>query len=473
MEFVQQGLASLRIDEPAAAERRSSIRDEALRSRARTEGDVLVERIKRALNSFKIKASPKQAEFQRNCLASLLPYLYGNEWDRNSREILARHNLQDACPIAAFIAARSDGKTIAASMMLAALLYVCPERRMLIGLFAGYQSQTSAIVSRVYEFLLELEGGQSMAEKSDKVLRVWPQGASHRNTPPSVLMAKSSNADAARGMQPNIILVDEAHFVANPYYFNVILPMVMANKRVLWMITSPSARRGVFETLVTGKDRKGRPLAAVTKTETCGCGNVCSHRLVRALVHKTDPRKSDAMREVYASNPDARARELQGIADHELRNVFEEDTVEYALRHHVELVNPVPYVFVGVDPSGAGENSKTAWVIFTFQDENIVVRAPRLGSVVGRPVAARPLCGKPAPGVVDLVHVALAHLHHEVEGVVIVGARRLGRGHAGRHLLVEVDAHAVVQVEPERVEAHGHAALGHPYAHGVRENDER
>jgi hypothetical protein len=170
----------------------ASIREDALSRKARSEGDIVVEKIKQALRSMKIAPSAKQAEFQRACLASLMPYIYGNEWDRSSREILARHNLTDACPIVAFIAARSDGKTIAASMILAALLYVCPERRMLIGLFAGYQSQTSAIISRVYEFLLDLEGGQTMAEKSDKVLRVWPRGASHRNTPPSVLMAKSA-----------------------------------------------------------------------------------------------------------------------------------------------------------------------------------------------------------------------------------------------------------------------------------------
>jgi hypothetical protein len=369
MEFLRRGLKRVRADVDIPEDDQ----EEAIRD-AVSEGDILLEKIRTAMRRMGITPSAKQAEFQRGCIASLLPLLYGNEWDRNAAGILRRHNLENAEPVVAFIAARSDGKTIAASMVMAAFLHTCAHKRWIVALFAGYQRQTSAIIDRVYEFLLALPGGQEMTEKAKEALRIWPRGASHRNTPPTLLVATSNNAESARGLQPNVIMVDEAHFVANPSYFNVILPMAMANRRVLWLFSSPAPGRNVFELLTTAKDKRGNPIAVVTKTDACGCKGSCKHRLVRPLVHKTDRRKAEIMRVIYANNPDARARELQGMADRESTNVFDEDKVDFALRQHEPLSTPVPYVFVGVDPSGGGENSKTAWVIFTFQGEHVVVR---------------------------------------------------------------------------------------------------
>lgn len=447
--------------------------------RAHFPGDDAVARIESAIQAMGrgpngVIASVKQAVFQRDCVASLFPLLYGRDWDANAQDIMRRHGRTTVPSYTAFIAARSDGKTVAVSMVLAALLYSCSDMALTIGIFAAFQKQTSMLIENVHRFVLLLPDGAKMCERSQKELRVWPRGASHRETRPSTLMAKSSNADAARGLQPDIIVVDEASFVNDNYWYRVILPMTMADRRVLWAITSPTGQQNLFHAMTTKKLPNGQPLCAVTKPETCGCGPACNHRLLRPLVHKSDPRKADAIKVLYARNAAARAREVMGATDIEATNVFDEAQVDRALRSRDDVTDPVPFIFVGIDPSAGGEGSRTACVIFTFQNDKVVVRTQAetqsvsmgsgcggggggggrmVGQVVDGAIAACPCERVKLAAIVELHGVEEAHLTHKLERVTIVRRRVLRGRHTEPDLVVQQDREAVSHHAPKCVQA--------------------
>jgi len=362
--------------------------DECEETHARFAGDDAVDKIKAAIRKMGdgprgIHPSVKQSEFQAGCIASLFPLLYGTDWDRNAELIKKRHDVTDVMSFSAFVAARSDGKTAAVSMVLAALLYAIPERQLVVGIFAMVQRQTSMLIDKAYEFISMLPGGSEMTEKSEKQLKVWPRGASHRTTLPSVVYAKSKEENAARGLQPHLIIVDEAWFVPDRYFYNVILPMVLVDKRVLWAITSPTSVDGVFCTLVNLRGPDGKPVCASVRTDACSyCpgGPGCPHRLVRPLAHKADPKKADIMRMLYGRNKAIYQRELAGMASREDTSLFDKADITTMFATQIELKNPAPFIAVGIDPSGGGD-SKTAWVIAVFQDETFVVSHPLLFTV--------------------------------------------------------------------------------------------
>jgi hypothetical protein len=313
-------------------------------------------------------------------LASLLPYIYGDEWEFRRASVNARLGYTLNTAFVAFVAARSDGKTVAASMFLAAVLYALCDRCVTVGVFAMVQGQTTLFLERTRDYLCLLPGGEEMFEFSTKQMRVYPRGTSHSSQTFAVMYAKSQNADAARGLQPNITVADEAGFIPNRTYFGALLPMVNADRRVWWTVTSPTDNPGVFKTLVTRTLRNGDPLCAVIRSQTvcaeCAAEGLktCGHVLKMQLSHKTDPFKREAMTILYEHSAADRARELGGLIDMTTRNCFDLDAVDRALRHQVTVRNPIPFIFVGVDPSGGGSSSETAWVVATFQDDSYVVR---------------------------------------------------------------------------------------------------
>lgn len=327
-----------------------------------------------------VRPSLPQRQTHRAMLASLLPYIYGDEWEFRRADVNARLGFILNTAFVAFVAARSDGKTVAASMFLAAAMYALCDRCVTVGIFAMVQPQTTLFLERTRDYLCLLPGGEDMYEFSSKQLRVFPRGTSHSSQTFSVMYAKSQNADAARGLQPIITVADEAGFIPNRTYFGALLPMVNADRRVWWTVTSPTDNPGVFKTLVTRTLRNGDPLCSVIRSQTvCGeCAaeglKTCGHVLKMQLSHKTDPFKREAMSILYEHSAADRARELGGLIDMTTRNCFDRDAVDRALRHQVSVRNPVPFIFVGVDPSGGGTGSETAWVVATFQNDSYVVR---------------------------------------------------------------------------------------------------
>jgi hypothetical protein len=347
--------------------------------------DAVVATIQDALDRISkhpngVRPSLPQRQTHRAMLASLLPYIYGDEWEFRRADVNSRLGYTLNTAFVAFVAARSDGKTVAASMFLAAALYALCERCVTVGVFAMVQTQTTLFLERTRDYLCLLPGGEEMFEFSTKQMRVYPRGTSHSSQTFAVMYAKSQNADAARGLQPNITVADEAGFIPNRTYFGALLPMVNADRRVWWTVTSPTDNPGVFKTLVTRTLRNGDPLCAVIRSQTvcseCAAEGLktCGHVLKMQLSHKTDPFKREAMAILYEHSAADRARELGGLIDMTTRNCFDRDAVDRALRHQVTIRNPIPFIFVGVDPSGGGSSSETAWVVATFQDDSYVVR---------------------------------------------------------------------------------------------------
>jgi len=347
--------------------------------------DAVVAAIQDALDRISkhpsgVRPSMPQRQTHRAMLASLLPYIYGDEWEFRRASVNARLGYTLNTAFVAFVAARSDGKTVAASMFLAAVLYALCDRCVTVGVFAMVQGQTTLFLERTRDYLCLLPGGEEMFEFSTKQMRVYPRGTSHSSQTFAVMYAKSQNADAARGLQPNITVADEAGFIPNRTYFGALLPMVNADRRVWWTVTSPTDNPGVFKTLVTRTLRNGDPLCAVIRSQTvcaeCAAEGLktCGHVLKMQLSHKTDPFKREAMTILYEHSAADRARELGGLIDMTTRNCFDLDAVDRALRHQVTVRNPIPFIFVGVDPSGGGSSSETAWVVATFQDDSYVVR---------------------------------------------------------------------------------------------------
>lgn len=354
------------------------------RFRTQLDGDLVVRRIEeniRAISKHRdgMVPTPEQVEFQGYLLASLLPKIYEREWDRNRDTINRRHGFAANTPFCGFEAARGNGKTVAGAMMLAAVLHAMADRRLLCAIFAMVYEQTSMVLNAVHFFVTLLPGGASMCTRGGDELRVYPRGVSRHSVTFSRVVAKSGNTEAARGTQPHITLVDEAAFVKPNAYKRAILPMTFADNRVLWMFTSPSTADTVFQRMTSAVTRSGNPVCTLTRSRAvcpkCVGKMQCIHTVVPPLPHKSDPFKTEAYALIYQRDTETYAREIQGMRDLSDNSVYDRAAVDAMFAKPVQLVRPLPYVFVFIDPSSGGKGSQTAWILGVFQGTQFVVGA--------------------------------------------------------------------------------------------------
>ena len=247
--------------DPGDAVERTMMRDTLVAActaahRGVDQGHETVRRIRWALSQIAQSLdnrtfTDKQAQFHDMMLYATLPILFGAEWDMHEREILAFYGLDSHAPRVIMSMPRSGGKTIAVTSFLAAFLWATVDRKLLLVCFAIQQAQTSWIIDKTFRFISVLPGGLEMCQRSSTVLSTSLKAKRDASSTATVLRAQSGNAAGSRGIQPDVLILEEAAFIHDEMYYETVFPMLAKRGRAVFAISSPKEARGLFAMMFT------------------------------------------------------------------------------------------------------------------------------------------------------------------------------------------------------------------------------
>jgi hypothetical protein len=189
----------------------------------------------------------------------------------------------------------------------------------------------------------------------------------------------------ARGFSAKAMVVDEAEFVEESTFREVVLPILANAGAVLFVLSSPNRPGNYFETVLHQRDDEGNQEHMVVEVNlVCdACMKLpkerkaeCTHKdYMRSAWHSASTEKA-VRRIIGAGNESTALRELRGVHESDDFNVFDSDTLDFlfADSNFIDLHSQhFQRVYVACDPSGGGE-SRLAFTAIVAHGEFRVVR---------------------------------------------------------------------------------------------------
>lgn len=131
-------------------------------------GDGVIASLSALLSTgFRITRSETQWEVHEAMINSLLPVIYGEEWEINQGRILSKLNLDELEQEVLIVMARREGKSYSVGMGVAALMLLVPDIN--IAVFATGKRMAQALLDIVKNFL-HLAWKHSINEKGYTIL---------------------------------------------------------------------------------------------------------------------------------------------------------------------------------------------------------------------------------------------------------------------------------------------------------------
>lgn len=179
-----------------------------------------------------------------------------------------------------------------------------------------------------------------------------------------------------RGINADIIVVEEAAFIDVHVYEQIIVPLIGMRKSVVIMISTPLDSFNYFSQLLDLRDAMNNPLFLIARMEMA-CNlckklnreHLCKHRMKYLPPWKSEE-KNEIMQLLLRNKADTMARENMGSIKDAGNSFIEKTTLD---RWFDPTQNP-PYeprtmeradiVVVGIDPSGSdGKNSSETAIV--------------------------------------------------------------------------------------------------------------
>ena len=128
--------------------------------RAVVSGDVVMQTMNKALDSFSFTRTHTQRRFHRNFVRACLPHIYGPvDFERFRERILAENSCtEDYKQYVLIVTPRRWGKTTSVAMFVAAALWAIPE--MWISVYSTGRRASNGLAELVAKFVCELDDGQ-------------------------------------------------------------------------------------------------------------------------------------------------------------------------------------------------------------------------------------------------------------------------------------------------------------------------
>lgn len=214
-------------------------------------GHATVRKIRWALAHLGLVFTDQQTQFHDMMLFATLPHLFGAEWDANEAQILAYYGRERHAPRVAMSMPRSGGKTMALTAFLGAFMWAMVDRGLSVVCFSIQKDQAHWVMLMTYTFLSRLPGGADMCHTRGAELLVSRKSREKADTTATKLRAQSGNAAGGRGLQPHVVILEEAAFISPDLYFETIMPMFAHRGRTVIAISSPCEAGGIFASLFT------------------------------------------------------------------------------------------------------------------------------------------------------------------------------------------------------------------------------
>lgn len=184
--------------------------DKPAQDKIHLKGDDIIQDVTDLLsNGFKIVRSETQWRVHEAMLFSLLPVIYGEEWEINQGRILKKYGIEKLAQEVMIVMARREGKSYSVGMGVAALMLLVPGIN--IAVFATGKRMAQALLDITKNFL-ELAWKHGLSQKGYTIL--------NQNAECVIIRGPDSTIRSVRVM-PGTPLV-------SPYYFFIATVLCMA-----------------------------------------------------------------------------------------------------------------------------------------------------------------------------------------------------------------------------------------------------
>jgi hypothetical protein len=181
-----------------------------------------------------------------------------------------------------------------------------------------------------------------------------------------------------RGLQSGLNIMDEAAYIDEDFFFNVILPLFSNEYCANIAITTPGNDLNWFSFLHELKDKRTgklifRTFFAGTACRACraaGRPEECTHKKMPAW---KDQASIDKIKAILHSRPDIFNREIQGVVTSDQTKMFTQFIRRWKTLPRHTFRYPPALIWSFVDPGGAGKGSDYAVVSMAFEAEKCIV----------------------------------------------------------------------------------------------------
>ena len=349
---------------------------------ATCKGDAISERFFENFKYFKATLSDLQWRVVRAVHASLLPQIYGDDFELHKERLMKKYKIKDFSPAVFAEFPRRWGKTYIAAMIEASAMDCIGGGSCVVG---AYRPQSRFFLATVKSFFMQIPGAEQrviLDSKDEFVVQpcMHAEGiAGAVNGEHSRCVAHSGNADGSRGQTVARMWYDEASFVrAEHIMSNAFANMKLKNTVVIMISSPPTNHDNVFYMLTQFTEI----FTVVTAHLLCDdCmekkATECPHVILPKPFWITSGKRGDDIDDTMkALDPRRYATELLGTANNPNVPVFRrEDLSRLKDLGAVTLSSKPSVVYLSMDCSGGGgqTQSDTAIIVACYDEQSRLV----------------------------------------------------------------------------------------------------
>ncbi len=269
---------------------------------------------------------------------------------------------------------RQFGKSTAISIFAAACLYCIPGIE--IAIFSTGKRISLQNASKIKEYFFQLPGARERAKTNNTEIFEVTFGDDRI----SRMRSLPQNSEGCRGLRPDLIIVDECAFIQELFIYKNVLPLLQVSHRVLILISSPAEDdMNPFNTVQTARmdprdETSDLIFASKSIRNLCdNCKNErkvdCTHNIIRPPFKNIQTDKM--IRALYGTHEREYLREIVGYQAPSSFQIFDRLLVaKLFTAPRTSLTVPCEFIYMGLDPSGAGMGSHTAVAVIAEDRKN-------------------------------------------------------------------------------------------------------
>lgn len=309
-------------------------------------------------------SSPMQNDIMAAITMSVLRWIYRDSWTRNKAEILAFHNLDRSSEWTVVVAGRRVGKSAASAAALAAILAFIPGK-FYVRVYAQGLPIAKVMLRDIHSHLQNIPNKPNRIDKfveSDN--RPFIKLVNPANpTKPIIIVAYPSGSNNNRGgVNPHMVVVDEALAVKEQTMKIGILPSLLLKNTSLLLISSPCSRPDCITQRVIAlrhpisHQQFCKCIIVEQRCHTCRLQNKfdCQHTQ-GTRPSWFDPDRDELLKQLYSFAE--YKEEILGMTLLTARPVFNPAHLDRMMTTNVYFAESVDVVFMFIDPSGMGKSA--------------------------------------------------------------------------------------------------------------------
>jgi hypothetical protein len=175
-----------------------------------------------------------QVQYHQMQLSACLPLCFGAEWDTHKVAIMKTYGIEAINMRVAFSMPRGNGKTVATAAFLAALMYAMCDRPFLVACWAQVERSAQLLAQSTRVFLQALQkapGARPFFMDANRSRVSVSASGVRGDVDMAVLMALPSTPESGRGLQPQVIMLEEAAHIPEDCIEHTILPLLLNRVR--------------------------------------------------------------------------------------------------------------------------------------------------------------------------------------------------------------------------------------------------